>query len=42
MKAILKIIPLKWIIYDDFKDCICALAEQILTVKASDRSQMNP
>ena len=37
-----KIIPPKWTIYEDFKDLICALAEQICTVKTSDRSQMNP
>ena len=39
---ILKIIPPKWTIYEDFKDWICALAEQMCTVKTSDRSQMNP
>ena len=32
----------KWTSYEDFKDCICALAEQICIVKTSDRSQMNP
>ena len=39
---ILKIIPLKRTIYEDFKDWNCALAVQIFTVKTSDRSQMNP
>ena len=35
-------IPPKWTIHENFKDCICALDEQICTVKTSDRSQMNP
>ena len=36
------IIPTKWTIFEDHKDCICALAEQICTVKTSDSSQINP
>ena len=39
---ILKIIPSKWIFYEDFKDWIWALAEQICVVKTSERSKMNP
>ena len=35
-------IPLKWIIYEDFKNLICSLAEQNCTVKTSEMSQMNP
>ena len=34
--------PQKWTIYEDFKDCIHALAEQKCTVKTSDRSLKNP
>ena len=41
-KRILKCISSKWTIYEDFKDWIGALAEQIFTVKTSKRSQMNP
>ena len=34
-------IPQKLTIYEDFKDWICAVAEQMCTVKMSDRSQFN-
>ena len=42
LKPILKIIPQKWTIYEDFKDWICTFAEQICTVKTSHMSQMIP
>jgi len=38
----LKIISLKWTIYEDFKDWICTLAEQMWTLKTNEMSQMNP
>ena len=40
LKPILKIIPQKWTVTEDFKDWICALAEQICTIKTSHRSQI--
>ena len=42
MKPILKIIPSKCTINEDFKYWICTLAEQISTVKGYLRYQMNP
>ena len=37
----MKPIPPKVTIYEDFKDCICDLANQVCTVNTSDGSQMN-
>ena len=42
LKPIFKIIPSKRTIDEDFTDWICALPEQMCTIKTSDRSQMNP
>ena len=42
IKPILKFSPPKWTINEDFRYWIWALADQICTVKTSDRSEMNP